>query len=203
VFCLCRITDAANITELGDFGHLEVLKHPDGLAQLGQVLARLLGLDTNSSSSSSSSEISGGASSASNSSSSADASGLDANIAANATQAADTAAGDVIAVVDRTADMIEVTTSDDVIEVVGAPTRSNPFTNTPWEGRGNLPQPMPGYVGIAAVPVSADQAAPQQRQQQHDEQQGSSPAGSSSQMLQPQAELEVQDGQVPGQNLTV
>ncbi|KAF8068150.1 PLA2G15 [Scenedesmus sp. PABB004] len=38
-----RITDSANITELGDYGHLEVLKDRSTLAQLGTVLVAITG----------------------------------------------------------------------------------------------------------------------------------------------------------------
>jgi hypothetical protein len=45
-FCCCRVTESANITELGDFGHLEVLKNPSTLAQLGLALSTVTGQQT-------------------------------------------------------------------------------------------------------------------------------------------------------------
>lgn len=38
----CRVTDDANITELGDYGHLEVLKDRSTLAELGKALSAIL-----------------------------------------------------------------------------------------------------------------------------------------------------------------
>jgi hypothetical protein len=182
VLCCARVTEASNITELGDFGHLEVLKHPEGLAQLGTVLARMLGL---------------GDSSSSNSSSSSGVGEVDGQGAANAT-AADAAVGGVIEIANRTADMIEVTTSDDVIEVVGGTARPKPFSaNAPWQGLAGLQQQVPGYVGTAALPGTAGQAA-QQQQQQQQTQPGTSSAAAATVLQQ-----DVQAGQETGQNSTV
>jgi hypothetical protein len=187
----CRVTDAANITELGDFGHLEVLKHPDGLAQLGQVLGTLLGLP-GSSSSSGTSDNSTAASADNSTAASVDNSTAtsveDSQALGNSTSEADSAAagtrtvadaaaGDVIEIADRSVELIEVTTSDDIIEVTAGPALPKPFASKPpWEGLAGLQQQISGYVGIAAIPGDAGQDAQQQQQQQ---QQGSVPPGNS------------------------
>jgi hypothetical protein len=181
--CLsCRVTEAANITELGDFGHLEVLKHPDGLAQLGQVLGRLLGLPGSSSSSGNSTAASAGNSTGTTVKDSQAAANtineLDSSTAGQAT-APNAAVDDVIEIADRSVELIEVTTSEDVIEVTAGPALPKPFgSNAPWEGLASLQQQRPGYVGIAAVPAEGQQ---QQLQQQ---QQGTVPPGNSTGTLQ-------------------
>jgi hypothetical protein len=180
------VTDAANITELGDFGHLEVLKHPDGLAQLGQVLGKLLGLPGSSSSSDNSTANSSGNSTAvsvevEDSQAAGNSTGDRDSSAAGSTPEADAAVDDVIEIADRSVELIEVTTSDDVIAVTAGPSLPKPFgSNAPWQGLASLQQQRPGYVGIAAVPAEG----PQQQLQQQQQQQGTIPPGNSTDTLQ-------------------